>query len=474
EDLAGNVTTRSVTLRLDDTAPVFAAVPTAVRDERSDVIGFSGVEPTHRHLGPAVTIGTEGCPDVYKHAYLLDEAAPAYGGELDGRNPLRWRLRLTDDGVGIEPVGAQVRVKVAGAGGATLLDWTEVTGTDLGGGVQEYDLTLYRAGGAAPLTLGALGTVEGALELELRGRDRFGREVTGARCWTHHPLAAPLHVGEAYTPGVGGHPAHALALMAHGLDSGRTQDLSTLLLNPGATGASVMDSLISNGTAEAVYLRVTLAAPPTAAITRAFSIGHEPVSVEDTDDSCAVDPGACLSVPATITQAESFPAAPVPFELRLFSASATGVPGAEVQPCQEPGCMNTPTVRTYRIAPRVDATIPRYLATAWLKQATALRPANAAYPAEPPFAEFVQAARLYTGKQTDADFCSRTADRGIPRVTYCTQRTYYKRRQSLDSATIGLNSISTEATSSASPLTISKPAAPSNMVDFVIYTTIEQ
>lgn len=437
EDLAGNVTSTAITLRLDDAPPSFAALTTTVRDERGDEIGFVGVTPTHTHSGPPVTLGGTGCPDVYKYAYLLDEAPPPYGGEIGARNSLQWAFQLDDAGAGIDPAKTNVRVRAAGPGGAVFLDWTALAGSDAGAGSRRFDVPLYRAGA---MQVPVLGTYEGAVEIDLRGRDRFGHEVTGTRCWTHHPLAAPLHLSAGHVPGVGGNPAHALSLNAHGLNAARIQDLSSLLLNDNAGGASTAEVIVSNGTAEPVYLRVTLNAPTTANVSRTFSIVHDLMSSEIVDESCEGAPSVCASVPATVTVPQTAPGAPLVFEPRLYLADANGIPLSVVSPCADPGCVNTGMVRTYRLAPRASAMqIPRYVISSWLLGVPSLRPTSGAYPASPPYAEFDQLGHKYTGLQGDVSYCTATIGRGIPRVTYCTQRTYYKRRQNLDAVLVPIS-----------------------------------
>ena len=434
EDLAGNVTSSAITLRLDDAPPSFAALTTTVRDERGDEIGFVGVTPTHTHSGPPVTLGGAGCPDVYKYAYLLDEAPPPYGGEIGARNPLMWSLQLADAGAGVDPAQTFMRVRTAGPSGSVLLDWRLVDGTDQGSGARRFDIALYRAG---TVPIPGLATYEGPIEIDLRGRDRFGHEVTGTRCWTHHPLAAPLHVSAGHVPGVAGAVAHSLSLNAHGLNVARIQDISSLLLNDNANGASTAEVIVSNGTAEATYLRVTLNAPTTANISRTFSVVHDLVSSESVDESCEGAPWICASVPAPATVSENFASTPVGFEPRLYLADANGIPISVVAPCTDQGCVNAGMIRTYRIAARASAAqIPRYIISSWLRVAPALRPSNSAYPASPPYVEFDQGGHLYTGLQSDVSYCAATIGRGIPRVTYCTQRAYYKRRQSLDSMSL--------------------------------------
>jgi hypothetical protein len=472
EDLAGNVTTTTQTLRLDDAPPTFAALPSIVKDERADTVGFIGVTPNHTHDGPAVTLGGMGCPDVYKYAYLLDANPPPFGGEIGSRNPLQWSFQLTDDGVGFDSNTAQVRVRVAGAGGAVLLDWTDAPERDTGPGVRRFDVPIYRNGAHG---IAALGVTEGALEIDLRGHDRFGHEVSGTRCWTHHPLGAPVHLGAGFVPGTAGHVADPLALASHGLESSRIQDLAGLLLNTDtAVGASTMEAVVSNGTAEVVYLRVKLTAPPTANVSRGFSIAHDAASAMDIDESCDGAPAVCAPTPGLYTSPpEMLPAMTTSFELRLYTSNGE-LPIAEVAPCAEPGCVNTDTIRTYRLAARTGATAPSYAVVAWLKKASSLWPSNVAHPLSPPFSEFDQVGHRYTGRQADVDYCSRTVFRGIPRVQYCTQVTTYKRRQSLDKARIDINSTRVEAYTSIGPLAISIPTpSPSATSGIFMYETIE-
>jgi hypothetical protein len=456
EDLAGNVTTKQQILRLDTEAPTFAMNATTVKDERSDTVGFIGVTPNHTHSGPSVSLGNTGCPDVYKYAYLLDANPPLFGGETGARNPLAWSFQLTDDGAGLDPNPAHTQFRVR-AGGATLLDWTNAPTADTSDVSRRIEIRLYRDGTAA---IPALGTYEGPIEIDFRGQDRFAHEVSSTRCWTHHPLAAPVHIGNAYTPGNPtdpSHPAHPLSLNAHGLEAARIQDLSSLLLNDNSTGASTMDTIVSNGTAEVVYLTVNLTAPENGNVHRTYSIAYNAVLAEDTDDDCSVVPSYCATLPLTDPPvSETFPAMATPFEVRLFTANAAGAPVSEVLPCTEAGCMNTTFVRTFRLNGRTSATaIPRYVATAWLRQAVNFRPGNLA----PPFIEFDQAGQRHTGKQWDEDFCTRTAVRGFPRVTYCTQRTYYKKRQSVDFVSLDLGTMRHDFAAATTPVTTGHPTS---------------
>src|SRR5262245_39823274 len=50
-----------------------------VIDEAADVIDLATGEPIHTHGGPVIALDSFGCPEVRKHAYLMDATAPKYG-----------------------------------------------------------------------------------------------------------------------------------------------------------------------------------------------------------------------------------------------------------------------------------------------------------------------------------------------------------------------------------------------------------
>ena len=76
------------------TSPSIAVISASVKDERGDAISFASGKPIHTHAGPVVDLGGIGCPDVYLYPYLLEAAAPPWGGETSA-NPLAWRLAIT-------------------------------------------------------------------------------------------------------------------------------------------------------------------------------------------------------------------------------------------------------------------------------------------------------------------------------------------------------------------------------------------
>ena len=175
---------------------------------------------------------------------------------------------------------------------------------------------------------------------------------------------------------------------------------------------------------------------------RTFSIAHTVVSSESVDESCEGAPEVCAAVPSAETVFESFPEASISFDPRMYLADASDVPVSLIEPCAEPGCINDGMVRTYRINPRAGVSqIPRYIVSAWLRDAKVLRPSSAAHPFAAPCFEFDYFGHQYTGNQADVSYCTATIGRGFPRVMYCTQRAHYKKRQSIDSFSLQLKAM---------------------------------
>ena len=151
-------------------------VPRAVLDERADAIAFSSGEPVHTHTGPAVMLGSAGCPDLARYAYLLDRQ-PVYG-EHAAPNPLAITVALPE---GLVADSAQYRIH---AGGDSLSPWLSVPGS----AGERATIALYRD------DIPALGTFDGEIRVEVRARITGGVEQTASACWTHHPLNAPLAI----------------------------------------------------------------------------------------------------------------------------------------------------------------------------------------------------------------------------------------------------------------------------------------
>jgi len=196
-DAAGNITNITHKLAGDDTAPVVAPQTTTVNDERNDSVMYPSHIASHAHTttGQTQLGGASGCPDVYKYAYFLDEGSALYVSE-GAKNPIAWAFHVTDvGGVGLDASASAYRVrKASDPPGTYLTDWrTPDALGDVTGG-KSYGFKLFRKASDGTALLPDLGTYEGEFDVELRGRDRFGRDTIVTRCWTHHPLAPALEI----------------------------------------------------------------------------------------------------------------------------------------------------------------------------------------------------------------------------------------------------------------------------------------
>jgi hypothetical protein len=137
---------------------------TAIADERADVVDFASGEPVHTHAAPTTQLGGADCPDVHKHAYLMDVAAPPFGREASP-NPLAWTI----DAAG--PAEYRLRGEAS-----TIRDWTTVEAN----------------------------TIELRRDVVTSGKHlldvRVGDSVA-TTCFVFHPLAAPLEtLAPAFAP----------------------------------------------------------------------------------------------------------------------------------------------------------------------------------------------------------------------------------------------------------------------------------
>lgn len=314
-DRAGNVAAVTVRVRLDDTPPALAWLPVAVRDEAGDAITFStaaafGVvqyDPTHTHQGPPVALGASAAcdasaPAVAKYAYLLDEAPPPYVTEANGpapggRNPLRFQVALTDDGVGLDPATATYRVRDVAAG-TTLLDWRPLPGAS------PHTIPLHRRGFAAP-SIPALGERAALLALDVRATDRLGRTTASTRCWHHRPLPAPVLVGPVgpagqmltcnasncvATHGPLGSGKYALAALSLGDTSPPFDPIGAQVLATGAPGTALLQFPVYNPTTEPIALTIDLAVPTGATYTRQWVDGRWGTTITNAVHDCGYDP----------------------------------------------------------------------------------------------------------------------------------------------------------------------------------------
>lgn len=479
-DPAGNTTSRIVRLRLDATPPALAFEPTAVRDERGDAIAFAtapdpslggvpGYDPTHNHLAaPAIALGTTpapactvaAAPTVGKHAYLLDDATPPHviesGDGAGGRNPIAFRVALTDRGVGLDLAHTAFRVR--DGSGAIALDWTPLAdgAPILDGGVaigRTHAIALHRAAATGP-AIAAL-AAGGLFQLEVRGRDRLGREVTDARCWNLVVLPSPIVAGDASLarqaesgpPGSGklGLRALSLADVAPPYDP-----IGAALLEDGAAGVGLVELPLWNPTPTAVHVAIDLAAPA-ASYSRELTLGYWARSstaladldcgyVAATDGPDYTRPGCARysGFPAPTTTSMTDAAATAGFTVRVFEEVSASV-AVELPPCAScTGAVPAPAAGSVRVVvslpPRVPGAPPRkfWVVAAVTDLQDELRPGGA-----PPYTEHTAAGLVLTGTYDQATtLCTAFQFQGAS--YHCVQRATYRRYRALTRAGFAL------------------------------------
>jgi hypothetical protein len=406
------------TLRSDPTPPVLTVCPSAaecrVLNELNDQIDFTGAHstpihvPYHTHTNVGITQLGADCdespaPHVYKHAYLLDEAAPLYADE-SAKNELQWQFSLTDDGVGLDPTWTAYQVR---QGGATLVPWQTLSGGPT------FTIPLFRQASGVPWpAIPQLGTVDGLFEIDFRGMDAFGRDVSFTRCWNHHPLAAPIEVQpivNATSNVIAG--KYALA----DLKLNENDPIAAQVLNDGAPGAGLSEFTVWNGTGEDVYVTIDLTEVPTGATcTKSYQHSHALVDRGDVrdcgceDDEPPYDPDCtgpldipeCYSIAnlplptSTVVNNYVDDTCPVTYSLRAWET--TGTDSAH-SPCS--GCENTQTRKEYLLPRRSQFGGPRsfqFMIAAgttdpetdeWSGTIASMRPAGSVIGDTPPYSE---------------------------------------------------------------------------------------
>jgi len=299
-DRAGNTAEITRTLRYDGTPPVVAAVPTTMWDESLDTVtfdrtvdplyGFERHNPTHVRGGGLITLGTStacdaSTPVIKKYVHLLDEGTPAYVTEAvqpsgDGKNPIRWSFSLSDDGVGIDPAQSFYRVRHVDTN-IYSLDWQPVNGNGT------YTIPLYRRASNWP-SIADLGTKQGRFEIQFRGRDRLGREVSLARCWQHTLLTPPVDLGSAgaASNGPSGSGKYALASLRLDDTTSPYDPIAEQVLASGARGVGLMQFTVWNPTTEPVVLSVDLINPSGATYSKSFVANRWSVTQSSANYPC--------------------------------------------------------------------------------------------------------------------------------------------------------------------------------------------
>lgn len=278
-DRAGNSVQIVQRVKLDTSPPAVEMISTTVRDEGPDRLtfsesvdsfGFRMYDPTHSHIGTAVTLGPPtacdmSAPTVRKYAYLTDEASPPYvmetgGGGAGGRNPIHWRTAVTDSGVGLDLSASEYQVRDV-TSNSIVLSWRSLSsGTIIPGG-RDYTIPIYRNGTSWP-SIPAVGTDEHTFEITIRARDLLGRSSTVARCWNQRLLASPVYIGPVSGAATtGNYGRYGFAQLSLADTVAPIDPVSTLLLNEPGPGVGLMQFPVFNITTEPVWMAFDFRVP---------------------------------------------------------------------------------------------------------------------------------------------------------------------------------------------------------------------
>jgi hypothetical protein len=424
-DAAGNQGTTLQHVRFDGTPPAitFPAKGSEVSDEAAEIPTFApDGTPIHTHGGTAVDLATgtaEACKQITKFSYLLGSGPPPYGNEVGGQNPLTYRLQMSDDGVGIQPGSTQYRV---GRGDPSGPSWITgplpMPGTPVPSvpGTTSHEAAVYSD------TVSGLDTTEGIYVVEFQATDKFGRVAVQQRCFDLHLRAPPLHF---QTPGSGTATdpdplpvGHKYRLASLTLGAGQFNAIAARLLNNDATGASLIDEDVTNGTASTVYLTVAVTRPSNVWAGQIFTLSFVDQGTTGANITCTTtqgqNPPSICHQPSTPlytsaanpdgTPAEQVEANPS-FPVKVFEFDANG-PTTET-PCIEcgtsDGTSNAPQRWKFAIPPRAGAsTNPqparRFKVMTMIGQAQHLWPSDGNFATTPPFLDIAIGATQFTGR----------------------------------------------------------------------------
>jgi len=390
-DAAGNQGTAVQHIRYDANAPAMSVQPSNVHDEASDTQTFDSNEvPVHIHGGTSVDLADRACLRITKFSYLLGTNPPPYGAENE-RNPLHYELLVSDDGVGFDSGTTQYRVGRDDASGTQWFTSFVTAGpgspVGTGTGAVAYTVPLYAD------TVPGLDTVEGTYRVEFQSTDRLGRKAIAVGCFDLHLRAPPLHF---QTPGqVAPDPDPIPVNHLYRLESlnwsGEFNAFAARLLNNNATGASLLDKDVTNGTASTVYLEVGVTRPTSVFaqqnfVLRNFSTSSS-ASFDCTEDGNGDTPARC-STPAggpvytrpTSTGDEQVPN--LQFPVKVFELDSNLHPATEI-PCVVCGIGDR---WKFAIPPRaVNGSARRFKVMTMIGQVQQLWPSDASFLTSPPF-----------------------------------------------------------------------------------------
>jgi len=406
-DAAGNQSGMTRRLRPDLEPPALSFLASAVNDEKDEGVTFAADHsPEHLHAGIPVDLSTSaGCPSLTKFSSLLGSTTPEYTLELPGPNPLQYQLATDDPGVGIAAGSTEYRV---GLRGDVVPGWTSAgNGIPIGTGVTRFPVGIFSD------VVAGLATVEGIYDVEFRATDRLGRTTTVARCFNLHLRAPPLEFES--TDGNQPTKVHAYALDSLSLAPGALYDqIAARLLNAGATGASLIDQDVFNGTTATIYLTVTVTAPSEVMAAQSFVLDNAVTNVTACGDTgCPPAAGGPMDSGAT-----SYQMVTLHFPVKVFELEG-GVPVTEI-PCLPP-CLPSGTVFRFAIPPRPSGGQPAraFRVMTMIGQVSGLWPRDQFHEESQPFEDTAITWTDDSGFPTTTRFTGKVDRNNVPERTGC-------------------------------------------------------
>jgi hypothetical protein len=380
-DAAGNQSSVTQRLRPDLDPPALSFQASTVNDEADDGVTFAADHsPEHAHIGMPVDLTTSmGCPSFTKFSYLLGSTPPEYTLESPGPNPILYQLVTDDPGVGIAPGSTEYRVglRVSVLQTVWVLDWTSAgTGIPIATGVTRFPIGIFSD------VVPGLASTEGTYDVEFRATDRLGRTTTAARCFDLHLRAPPLEFEPAGTQPT---KVHAYALDSLSLaPNAQFDQVAARLLNNDATGASLIDQGVFNGTTSTIYLTVTVTPPISVMGSQSFVLDNALTNV-GSPQPCS---GACVapSLGPKGTGSTSTQMTTLRFPAKVFEL-VNGAPLTEI-PCLAP-CPLTGTVFKFAIPPRASSGQPAraFRVMTMIGQVSGLWPGDGSLPQDTVFVD---------------------------------------------------------------------------------------
>jgi hypothetical protein len=261
-----------------------------------------------------------------------------------------------------------------------------------------------------------LATTEGVHDVEFRATDRLARTTIAARCFDLHLRAPPLELES--TSSSQPTKVHAYALDSLSLAPGARYDqIAPRLLNDDATGASLIDQDVFNGTTETIYLTATVTRPYAVMVAQSFVLSNATTNVKRATCGYACNPPVHGPTYISPNPAVSGQEIALPFPVKVFEL-VSGVPTTEI-PCLAP-CPPSGTVFKFAIPPRASGGQPAraFRVMTMIGQVSNLWPRDQIREAAPPFED-----AAITWKDINSGLTTTTRLTGIVDRTYDPYRT---------------------------------------------------